>query len=374
LAIFFVALWCPPNGMPEWATASWMFACLVGVRLFDTLFELPHMALVPELARETHRRTSLFTVRYLAESISGIAVTALAYNYFLRERADGTGGVLAADGYGPFALFCGAVILVCILACARGLQSPVMALPASHVPGRETLREQMRHVVTTLHSRSFLLLAAFAILVSIGSGMGSTLSMYWLLYYYRFSQAEMSLLFVPILLGILLTALTPAIARRLGKANAAILFCWTYFAAAALPLLARASGWIAPASNEMLVLVAAQSAAGAATMTMVMIVLTSMVSDLTEEAERRTGRRSEALLLASMSFVRKATQGLGALGAGIILTVVAFPVGAERTDVGGPVLDDMAALYLGGKAVLFALATLLLRSSPPDERDRAWRD
>jgi hypothetical protein len=72
--------------------------------------------------------------------------------------------------------------------------------------------------------------------------------------------------------------------------------------------------------------------------------------------------------------VRKATQGLGALGAGIILTVVAFPVGAERTDVGGPVLDDMAALYLGGKAVLFALATLLLRSSPPDERDRAWRD
>ena len=43
---------------------------------------------------------------------------------------------------------------------------------------------------------------------------------------------------------------------------------------------------------------------------MIMIVLTSMVADLTEEAERRTGQRSEAMLLASISFVRKATQSL----------------------------------------------------------------
>ncbi|MGE0284568.1 MAG: MFS transporter, partial [Rhizobiaceae bacterium] len=107
-------------------------------------------------------------------------------------------------------------------------------------------------------------------------------------------------------------------------------------------------------------LVMLQSASGAASMTMIVIILTSMVADLTEEAEKRTGHRSEAMLLASISFVRKATQGLGALGAGIILSLVTFPIGAERGEVASGILDQMAWLYLAGKFIAFSGATILV--------------
>lgn len=361
LSAFVVALWNPPGGLSEMALTAYLFVCLAAVRLFDTFFELPHLAIVPELASDPHNRTRIYTWRYLFESVGGILVSALAYNVFMKENLDGTGGILAREGYTGFAWFSGLMLLVLLLACARGLHRTAIARSSLDMSPAGSLRQRLRLFLATLNSRPVMLLTAIAIVISVGSGMGSSLSMYWLLYYYKFSQAEMSLLFVWIVLGIGLTALTPQIAWRLGKRGAIVLFCWTYFAVSALPLLSRYFELLPASTTLLFALVALQSAFGAASMTMIMIVLTSMVADLTEEAERRTGQRSEAMLLASISFVRKATQGLGVLGAGVILAFVTFPEGAERSEVDVGVLDNMALLYLAGKLVIFLAVTWLVR-------------
>lgn len=361
LSVFVVALWNPPGGLSQAALAAYLFACLAAVRLFDTFFELPHLAIVPELVADPHNRTRIYTWRYLFEAAGGILVSALAYNVFMRENPDGTGGILAREGYTGFAWFSGVILLAALLACTRGLHRTAIARSSLDLPPAGSLRTRLRLFIATLNCRPVLLLTAIAIVISVGSGMGSSLSMYWLLYYYRFSQAEMSLLFVWIVLGIGLTALTPKIALRLGKRGAIVLFCWIYFAVTALPLFARYFDLLPASTGLLFSLVALQSAFGAASMTMIMIVLTSMAADLTEEAERRTGQRSEAMLLASISFVRKATQGLGVLGAGAILALVTFPQGAERSEVDVAVMDDMALLYLAGKLVIFLGVTFLVR-------------
>ena len=84
-----------------------------------------------------------------------------------------------------------------------------------------------------------------------------------------------------------------------------------------------------------------------------------------EDAELRTGRRSEGLLLAANSLVRKAMQGLGTLGAGLILTIVDFPQGVERSEMPMQVLLDMGwlVLALGIMFMLLTSATLLLYRS-----------
>ncbi len=360
VSILFIMLWAPPRDWSQSAIAAYLACCLIGIRLFDTFFEVPHLALIPELTADYDQRTRLFTLRYLFEGAGGILISALAYNVFLRERGDGTGGLLARDGYPPFAIFTGAVIFVAMLVCTQGLRGrvPVRHPSASDAPA---LRERMQNVIATVSTRSFAVLASAAVLIAVTSGLASSLNIYWMVYFYRFTQAQMSVLFLPVLLGMALTALAPLLARKLGKAKAVIALLWINAAVGALPLLLRMVGYLPVESNASLLLVGLQGGLGAASMTMVLILFSSMVADLTEDAELRTGRRSEGVLLSVMSFLRKATQGLGTLCAGIILTAVEFPSHADRLVAKPAMLDHLVWSYLAVNLVLVGLSATVLR-------------
>jgi multisubunit Na+/H+ antiporter MnhB subunit len=54
-------------------------------------------------------------------------------------------------------------------------------------------------------------------------------------------------------------------------------------------------------------------------------------------------------------------QGLGTLGAGLILTAVAFPRGARRSEVAEDILLHMGWLYLVVGLALIVLTTVALR-------------
>src|SRR5262249_17442239 len=57
-------------------------------------------------------------------------------------------------------------------------------------------------------------------------------------------------------------------------------------------------------------------------------VLQSMLSDAADDASVKTGRRSEGTLFAAYGVLDKWGQGVGALAAGVVLAVVAFPTRA----------------------------------------------
>ena len=66
------------------------------------------------------------------------------------------------------------------------------------------------------------------------------------------------------------------------------------------------------------------------------IVITSMVADIVEDSEIKTGRRSEGLFFAARSLVGKAATGLGGLvgiRAGVGLEVEDPQIDPVRTDV-----------------------------------------
>ncbi len=366
VTVLFILLWIPPLGWSEWELTLYLALCLIGVRFFDTFFELPHTALIPELTSDYNERTKLFTVRYLFEAITGTAISMLAYNVFMKEKPDGSGGLLSPDGYTSYAWFCGALIFFAMLACTAGLHRRI-AQPTVLPPRRLSVRAHVLEMAATLKSRSFAVLAGSAVFISIGSGLGSALSIYWLMFYYRFTQAEMSLMTIPVMLGMFLTVSAPAIGRRFGKRNAALILLWIHAVSVSVPLLAMLLGLVPQSSTVLASLVAAQAMLGAAAMTMVLITLASMISDLVEEAQARTGRRSEGLLLAANSFVRKATQGFGTLAAGLILTLVAFPDGAERGRVPLVTMTHMAWIYLVVQLALISLTTLILLQHRSDK-------
>jgi Na+/melibiose symporter-like transporter len=83
----------------------------------------------------------------------------------------------------------------------------------------------------------------------------------------------------------------------------------------------------------------------------------AMIADLVEEAEIKTQRRSEGVFFASVTFVRKVTQGIGAAVAGVLLTISQFPAGATPDQVPEAVLTTFGWLYV---PVIFGLWMIMI--------------
>nr|QQZ50192.1 MFS transporter [Phenylobacterium glaciei] len=63
------------------------------------------------------------------------------------------------------------------------------------------------------------------------------------------------------------------------------------------------------------------------------ILTSSMIADVVEDSELKTGRRSEGLFFAASAFVAKAVTGIGIFTSAMLLKAAAFPQGAKPGEV-----------------------------------------
>lgn len=87
---------------------------------------------------------------------------------------------------------------------------------------------------------------------------------------------------------------------------------------------------------------------------------TSMIADLVELSEVKTGRRSEGVFFASMTFVKKCVQGFGVVMATAILTIANFPVSVAPANVPTDALFRLGALYVPAVVTVWMLMILCI--------------
>ena len=359
VTISFVLLWNPPTASPA-LMLGFLAVCLLLLRFFDTLFELPHLALVAELTADPQARVRLLASRYFFEGVGGLAIAVLTYNVLLKENPDGSGGLLSPAGYPLFSVVVGMLILLPLSVCVTGLWPYARRLQAALPPTR-SLRQQLDGIGAILRYRPIIVLALVTTLVLAGAGVGGALGLYSLLFIFQFTQAQITVLSMLFLAGMLMAALAPRLCGSLSPRKAAIALCWTYAAATAIPLLARLSGALDPGNPALFALVAFQGFICASALSMLTVMLLTMLASQTDHFGRQTGRRCEGMIVATNTFARKLAQGVGILIAGMILDGVSFPSAAGRHAVPGPVLDALIVTYLIVEILLFALCTILLR-------------
>src|SRR5258708_24698102 len=76
------------------------------------------------------------------------------------------------------------------------------------------------------------------------------------------------------------------------------------------------------------------------------VILTSMVADVVEDQQVRSGIRSEGVLFAANGLVPKFTVGFGAFIGGILITLAGFPTGAAPGSVDPDVVRKLAMFWL----------------------------
>jgi glycoside/pentoside/hexuronide:cation symporter, GPH family len=356
--LLFFLLWTPPD-WSDAALAVYLLVILVGARFFDTFFELPTNALAPELVKGYDERTQIAAIRALFGLAGAVGMTALALNVFMKENADGTGGVLAREGYFNYGLTAALLIFSVIMICSLGTHSqiPRLSRPEERKLG---LLQMGREFAQTLNNRSFIAVALGGLFAAAAGGMAQGLELYWNLYLYKLAQSQIVLISVAGIVASVVGAIVSTwFSRWFGKRNAASGLFLTSLICTTAPLGLVLTGLVRDPDVLFRFLLPLQ-AIGSACNSSALVMLGAMLMDTVEQIQLKTGRRSEGLILAAEQMVKKITSGFGVLVSGLILAVVAFPIGAERHEVPEATLHTMAYYYIPLKAVIMLVCLICL--------------
>ena len=357
VSIAFYMIWNPPVGWENEALFAYMLVCLLTIRLFDTFFELPSSALLAELTSDYNERTSMISIRSFCGVAGGLIMQLLVYQVFLKKHADGTGGLLERGGWQTYSIVAAVTIFTIILISSAGThhQIPYLRKP----PVRKiTVRAMVKEVAATLNNRSFVALTISGMFMNVSLGLKTALELYFNLYFWGLNQGQLAFLTVTgVIASVIGVVAAPKIAAKLGKRLAAITMFFGAVVALLLPIGLRLLGVMPENGTNLLfgILVVDFMANGAmAIMTGVM--LQSMIADVVEDAEVKTGRRSEGLLFSADNLFKKIVSGVGVFVSGALLAYVAFPQGAKPGQVDPELLRNLAMIYLPTIGGFYAVA------------------
>jgi Na+/melibiose symporter-like transporter len=360
-AACFFLLWNPPVGWSHEALGLYLLVLIFAVRFFDTFFELPHQALAPELAKGYDERTNLMALRHFFLVAGGLGMTILAYQVFLKERPDGTGGVLARDGYFAYSLTGALIIFTTIVISVLGTAHRIPHL--SPAPTRNiTFKGMVVEMARTLNNRSFFAMVVASMFAAVSVGARNGLEIYFGIYFWELRQIELAgLATMSVIGGFIGVFLAPFAGRYFGKKWGCV-FIWILAVAVHItPVSLRLLG-LAPENGtpELLWLLYGEEIVNATLAGIIAILLASLIADIVEDAEVKTGRRSEGLLFSANSLLRKAVSSGGILVATSVLAFVGFPEKAERGQVPQEVLTNLGLAYIPIIVGFYAVAIIAI--------------
>jgi GPH family glycoside/pentoside/hexuronide:cation symporter len=361
IGLGWLLVWSPPVGWSEGALLGWLFVSAVLVRSAVSAYEVPSVALTAELSSDYDERTRVMAYRYLFGWIGGLGALFAAYAFFFAPDPVSAGRA----GFWAYGVFSAAAIVIAILVSAIGTHREIRTLPQAVKHGG-TFTDELREMGESVRNRAFIILMLAALCVYINQGISYALSTYLYAHVWQFGAGAFAAIPAVLLAGAVIAFIvTPRIGRRFGKPGAACVLVLASVALLTGPYLLRLAGLFPdPDDPRMLPIYFGSVVAQAACNISAMILAASMMADVVEDAEVKTGRRAEGVFFAGSFFIQKCTSGLGIFIVGLILDAVSFPTGAKPGTVPGPVLDDLTGLFAGIYILLGVTGAIIFSRFP----------
>ena len=357
VAYYFV--WNPPAGLQGDALFPYIVTLAILVRTLITVYEIPSSSLVAEMSEDYDERTSMLSYRYFFGWTGGTLMGAVATIFILVPTATISNGMFNVEGHGQVGAIAATVIFLAIMISALGTHKMIPDLKPPPPARQMSVGLIYREVFETLASRSFLALFLAALFGAVATGVSTTLSFYFSTFFWGFTTEQIGLISLSVVISALMAFfISPFISKRLGKKRGAITIGLMAFTVAPAPIFLRLLGLMPENGDPALFpLVLSIIVVDVALIIAYQTLSASMIADLVEEAEIKTQRRNEGVFFASVTFVRKVTQGIGAAVAGVLLTISQFPVGATPDQVPESVLNAFGWLYV---PVIFGLWMIMI--------------
>lgn len=362
VGICYFLLWSPPTGLSPDGLFLYFVSLAILVRVGITFYEIPSSALVAELTDDYHQRTVFLSLRHFFGWWGGLALTVTAYAVFLVPSDEYPVGVLNRQGYEHYAFTASVLIFAAIMLSSLGTHRYIPQLrkpPQTQYPPVLTM---VRQTLETVRERSFGALFISALFGSLATGMSTSLSIYINTFYWELNNAQIAMI-TSTLFGSAVCAmlLAPRCSRLLGKKSATITIGILSAVLAPLPILLRVLGMFPEnGTSELFYSLMTYQFLEVSLIITTAILVDSMIADVVEQSELRTGRRSEGVFFAARNFVRKSVSGIGVLMATTLLSIIDFPRNAQPGQVNPETVWNLGLLYAPTMFVVYMLAILAI--------------
>ncbi|MCR9179401.1 MAG: MFS transporter [Erythrobacteraceae bacterium] len=359
LAFAWVMMWSPPTG--EAPSFGGLVMIAIAVRVLLSACEVPSVSLVPEITADYDERTTLFRYRAMGGWIGGLGMMVLAYTVFM----PGPEGLLQREGYYAFGIFGAILMAVSVIGSAIGQHSLVARLPDTK-PAPFTIKGAFAEIREAFSERAFLIFAAGGLAAYIHQGLNFSITNYINLFVLQLTRGQ--LMFFPLVLFgavVLMFVTIGPLHRRFGKAKAAGLGMITGTVLGIMPYTLLLLGfWPLPGTTA--------SAAAFFTFAMMatglgiisLVSATSMIAEIVESFEERTGRRAEGSFYSGNWLVQKCATGAGIFLSGQIIAFSQLATDAVPGTVPQNVLTSLILSYGSAMLVLAVISAWWLARFP----------
>lgn len=347
IAFAYYFLWNPPADVRGNDLFLYLITLVVGIRLLITLYEVPSSALVAEITNDYDERTNMLSFRHFFGWSGGILVSTFALAVLLVPTADIPNGMFNIEGFGQFGLTAAGVIFAAIMISALGTHRHIPNLRKPPPQRKMTLKVVFSELFETLANRSLLSLFAAALFGAIATGVGAGLNYYIYSYFWEFTNQQISIVSLSIVVSAVLgLVISPIVSRRIGKKQGAIIVGMLAFTVAPLSVFLRLLD-LMPANGDPLLfpIILTLTVLDVALIITFQTLMSSMIADVVEESELKTKRRSEGVFFATITFSRKFVQGFGVVSATVLLSIAQFPKGQLPGDVNPDTIYTLGLLY-----------------------------
>ncbi|MDP3457731.1 MAG: MFS transporter [Hyphomonas sp.] len=359
VAISYFLTWNPPAGVTGNDLFLWLMATTIFVRLAFTFYEVPSTALAAELTQDYDARTSLMSLRYFFAWFGGLSIQILLFWFLLVPTAEIPVGVFNVGGWNTYGMVAAGCIFLAVLVCTAGTHKHIPNLKAPPAARKLTLGLIFKEIFETVSNRSFRALFLATLFGLIASGISATLNQYINTIFWGFDNQQIAMITAAVYISaILALIIAPIVGKTFGKKRGAITIGILAFSIAPMPVLLRLFGLLPPNGSEALFnIIITITIFDLALIIATQMLMGSMVADIVEDSQMQTGRRSEGIFFAGISFIRKLSQGAGVLTASAVLSVAGFAQGGGGA---GATEDSIRALGWGYAVSLLCAWTLML--------------
>jgi len=335
LGAAFAAVFVPPAGLSEIGLFAWLLTFTVLTRGLMTLYFVPWSAIAAELSDDYHERTSVMAYRFAVGWTIGVGLPLFVFTFLMPGTAEFPVGQLNPAGYPKLALVAGCLLSAGALATTLLTWREIPFLRQHATKGaRFGFAQTGRELAQALRNRQFALIFLIVLLSSAIGGTTANIGIYMTTYFWGLTTEDLRWLALSAAGALIAFPLVAAIQRRWDK-KYILLACSITALVEGITLVSLRFLDVLPSNGDPRLL-AILVAAGVFTVSIAVIqgiIGASIVADLLDDHELRTGHRQEAMFNAALSFSGKAISGLGTLLGGLIITLIAFPSQADPADV-----------------------------------------
>ncbi len=362
IALAWILIWNPPNWSNE-ALFWYLIGTAILMRAALSCNEVASIAIIPELTSDYHERTVIVRYRALFGWASGLIMLYCAYAVFLVPTDTQPVGQLNRQGYENYAIAGAIVMLVSILVAAFGTHARVAHRP-TNLPPKQPMLTEFRAMFSAFGNRAFVILMLATMFAYLNQGITFAMTNYLMTYVWLLSPAALSVYPMALFGGIVIAFfLVPMLAERFGKRAAAALLAVVAILLGFAPYILLALGAMPPlATTANIAILFSFLALATGTGAGVAILIPSMLSDVVEAAQVKSGARQEGLYFAGYFLTQKFCSGFSIMLTAQILTFSAFPAKAVQGQVPMDTLWTLVSIS-GALLLLFTigLAAMMMR-------------